>query len=46
MRLSSPASDEDLARLHAEVERVGPILNLIRNPVAISGSVTRLEGAT
>ncbi|NUW32666.1 OsmC family protein [Nonomuraea sp. SMC257] len=44
VRLSSPASDEDLARLHAEVERVCPILNLIRNPVAISGCLTRLEG--
>ncbi|MET7460840.1 OsmC family protein [Nonomuraea sp. NPDC005501] len=45
VRLSSPAPDEELARLHAEVERVCPILNLIRNPVAISGSLTRVEAA-
>ncbi|MGV9771478.1 OsmC family protein [Streptosporangium sp. NPDC003464] len=45
VQLSSPASDEELARLHAEVERVCPILNLIRNPQEISGSVTRVDAA-
>jgi uncharacterized OsmC-like protein len=40
--LDSPASDERLAELHAEVERVCPILNLIRNPQQISGSVVRV----
>jgi uncharacterized OsmC-like protein len=40
--LSSPASDEELARLHAEVERVCPILNLIRNPQQVSGSIVRV----
>lgn len=42
VRLDSPASDEDLARLHAEVERVCPILNLIRNPQEISGTIVRV----
>ncbi|MEV0581849.1 OsmC family protein [Nonomuraea sp. NPDC050310] len=41
VRLASPASDEDLARLQAEVERVCPILNLIRNPVTVKGSLVR-----
>ncbi|MEU8248233.1 OsmC family protein [Nonomuraea sp. NPDC048916] len=41
VQLSSPASDEELARLQAEVERVCPILNLIRNPVEIKGSIVR-----
>ncbi|MEU7896350.1 OsmC family protein [Nonomuraea sp. NPDC049152] len=39
--IDSPASDEDLARLHAEVERVCPILNLIRHPQEIKGQVVR-----
>ena len=43
--LDSPASDEKLAELHAEVERVCPILNLIRNPQQISGSVVRVSPA-
>ncbi|WP_067137080.1 OsmC family protein [Microtetraspora malaysiensis] len=42
VHLDSPASDEDLARLHAEVERVCPILNLIRNPHDISGTIVRV----
>ncbi|GGS74971.1 osmotically inducible protein OsmC [Planobispora rosea] len=41
--IDSPAPDEDLARLHAEVERVCPILNLIRHPQDISGSVVRVR---
>ncbi|MEU7858558.1 OsmC family protein [Nonomuraea sp. NPDC049141] len=39
--IDSPAADDDLARLHAEVERVCPILNLIRNPQPVSGTVVR-----
>ncbi|MEV4359531.1 OsmC family protein [Nonomuraea sp. NPDC051941] len=39
--IDSPASDEELANLHAEVERVCPILNLIRNPQPVSGTVVR-----
>ncbi|NUR83562.1 MAG: OsmC family protein [Nonomuraea sp.] len=42
VQISSPASDEDLARLHAEVERVCPILNLLRNPQDIKGTVSRV----
>ncbi|MFD9939248.1 OsmC family protein [Nonomuraea sp. NPDC059023] len=42
VKIESPASDEDLARLHAEVERVCPILNLIRNPQNIKGEVVRV----
>ncbi|MFI6501189.1 OsmC family protein [Nonomuraea typhae] len=42
VRIDSPASDEDLARLHTEVERVCPILNLIRNPQEIKGEIVRV----
>lgn len=41
VQVASPASDEELARLHAEVQRVCPILNLLRSPQEISGSVVR-----
>lgn len=41
VEVASPASDEDLARLHAEVERVCPILNLLRNPQTVNGSLVR-----
>lgn len=41
--IDSPASDEELAHLHAEVERVCPILNLIRNPQPVSGTVVRIR---
>jgi uncharacterized OsmC-like protein len=40
--IASPASDEELARLHAEVERVCPILNLIRNPQPVTGTIVRV----
>ncbi|MEV4110137.1 OsmC family protein [Nonomuraea sp. NPDC049695] len=41
--IDSPASDEELARLHDEVERVCPILNLIRNPQPVTGAVVRIR---
>lgn len=41
VHISSPASDEDLERLRAAVERECPILNLLRNPQQISGKVVR-----
>ncbi|WP_043625999.1 OsmC family protein [Nonomuraea candida] len=41
--IDSPASDEELARLHEEVERVCPILNLLRNPQPVTGSLVRLH---
>ncbi|MFF0247890.1 OsmC family protein [Streptosporangium sandarakinum] len=44
--IDSPASDEELARLHAEVERVCPILNLIRHAQDISGSVVRVHAGS
>ena len=43
--LSSPATAETLARLHAEVERVCPILNLLTTPQPISGSVVNVADA-
>ncbi|MEU5725495.1 OsmC family protein [Micromonospora sp. NPDC047738] len=45
VQVASPATDEDLARLHAEVQRVCPILNLLRNPQEINGSVARVSPA-
>ncbi|MFG3417570.1 OsmC family protein [Micromonospora sp. NPDC049460] len=45
VQVASPAPDEDLARLHAEVQRVCPILNLLRNPQEISGSLARVTSA-
>ncbi|OKI56178.1 hypothetical protein A6A27_30530 [Micromonospora sp. CB01531] len=45
VQVASPASDEDLARLHAEVQRVCPILNLRRNPQEINGSVALVSPA-
>jgi uncharacterized OsmC-like protein len=41
VHLSSSASDEELAQLHAAVERSCPILNLLINPQQINGSVVR-----
>lgn len=35
----SPAPPEVIAALHEQVEKVCPILNLIRNPQAITGAV-------
>jgi uncharacterized OsmC-like protein len=39
VHVASPASAEDIAELHAAVERVCPILNLLANPQQISGTV-------
>jgi uncharacterized OsmC-like protein len=44
--LSSPASNTEIAELHAAVERVCPILNLLVNPQQITGSVVRTSGET
>jgi len=46
VKLSSPASDAEIAELHAAVERVCPILNLLVNPQEITGSVVRTSGET
>lgn len=37
--LSSPAPDEEIAKLHQAVERACPILNLLLHPQQISGKV-------
>jgi len=37
--LSSPATAGELERLHVEVERVCPVLNLLSRPQSITGSV-------
>lgn len=39
--IASPASDEDLAGLEAAVDRACPILNLLRNPQAVTGRIAR-----
>jgi uncharacterized OsmC-like protein len=39
VHVTSSASDAELAELHAAVERVCPILNLLVNPQHISGSI-------
>jgi uncharacterized OsmC-like protein len=44
VRITSPAAPEVIDALHAEVERVCPVLNLMRHPQEISGQV--LLGAT
>lgn len=46
VHIDSPASDEELKELHAAVERVCPILNLLVNPQSIAGSVVRSTGET
>ena len=44
VHIESPASVEDIARLHKAVEDVCPILNLLINPQTINGTV-ELNGA-
>lgn len=39
LKVVSTASREDIERLHAQVERVCPILSLLRNPQTIVGSI-------
>jgi uncharacterized OsmC-like protein len=41
VQIDSPASEQDLAGLFEAVERSCPILNLLRRPQAIAGSVRR-----
>jgi uncharacterized OsmC-like protein len=42
VKLSSSASDETIAELHAAVERACPILNLLLNPQTIEGTVKNI----
>jgi uncharacterized OsmC-like protein len=46
VHISSPASNQELTELHAAVERVCPILNLLVNPQQIAGTVVRTTGET
>ncbi len=39
VRLESPASPEEIAGLHAAVERVCPVLNLLLNPQSVTGTI-------
>ncbi len=39
VHIESPASAEEIARLHKAVEDVCPILNLLANPQVINGTV-------
>jgi len=39
VRIVSPASEEQITKLHAAVERFCPILNLLRTPQSITGRV-------
>jgi uncharacterized OsmC-like protein len=39
VHITSPASEEEIAALHAAVERVCPILNLLVNPQQINGRI-------
>jgi uncharacterized OsmC-like protein len=41
VHIDSPASDQELAELHAAVERVCPIFNLLRDPQQIDGRLVR-----
>jgi uncharacterized OsmC-like protein len=45
MRIASTASAEDIANLHQAVEQVCPVLNLLVNPQAITGTF-ELNGTT
>ena len=45
VQISSPASAEQLAELHAAVERACPILNLLTNPQQISGVIEHTRSA-
>jgi uncharacterized OsmC-like protein len=40
-RLSSPASDAELAEVQREVERLCPVLGALTQPIAVSGAVVR-----
>ncbi len=45
VQIDSPASDADLATLFETVEQSCPILNLVRRPQAVTGSVRRTAGS-
>ena len=45
VKISSPASDQELAAPHEAVERVWPILNLLVNPQQIAGTSRAERGA-
>jgi len=41
IHIESDADDSDIARLHQQVEKVCPILNLLQNPQSIQGKILR-----
>lgn len=41
VHVASPATSEEMAALHAAVERACPILNLLTNPQEITGTIVR-----
>ena len=45
VRITSPASEAELAELHAAVERSCPILNLLINPQQIHGRIEHIDTA-
>lgn len=45
VRVESPASSDEIAALHAAVERACPILNLLLNPQEIRGNVQHVPSA-
>lgn len=46
VRITSPASPDEIARLEAAVEKACPILNLLRRPQTIAGEVLHRRPAT
>ena len=46
VHLGTSAPDEAVAKLHEAVERLCPVLNLLRNPQPVAGEVRRVGPAT
>ncbi|MFV9503876.1 MAG: OsmC family protein [Oscillochloridaceae bacterium umkhey_bin13] len=42
LRVSGPLSDQDLARLHADLEQLCPVLLALTQPTAVSGQIERV----
>ena len=45
VHVASPASEKEIAELHASVERTCPILNLLVNPQQITGTIDHTSAA-
>lgn len=46
VRITSPASEEEISALHERVERVCPIFNLLRQPQEIRGTIVQTASRT